>query len=261
MAAVLQAVPLVLKGHANPNPFETNEVLKHLYETLQACDFGAKRHSEMLGLLEEYLFTDNAFIVANSANPNVLWSVVTLLTYYLIRYVRHQSRVFAAGSQSVTDIQAPEGVVSCWADLITRLADQLQRPLSWYDLLYANNWRVTEQGMNAIFLVNDVPKPGPDGVIQPSLALSDEDRFVVAMVKIGAAPEAAPERLAKALDEHRFTDKLFYENYIVNFGYFYRIKPYLKERLQTISMRFPLPCLNDHFGIKSDQVESFITNE
>lgn len=256
-----QPIAVLKSGHLNINVYNEFTTLAELYGKLRTCDFTRDQHAALCGAIYGTVLDDAAFFKANSQNPNVIWSLATLFTHYLASFVRHQVAHFASTNQNVTKIDVPAVALTAWCDIVNVLRTQLDRPITWYDLLVANNWtRVAASVPNTTRL--EILFTGAPAVHDSDAAAGSSLEavgFYTALVKLGGAPaDRVAEGLAAATSQGLISDRLFFEHYVTPIQNFYRIKsPGLETKLQTISMRMPIPELNDEFGLDADFIEKF----
>jgi hypothetical protein len=247
-AAPLPATSLQMQGYVTQNVFESNDILGTLYDKVRSCTYTAESHATTAGIIYEYLLNGQTFIEANITNPNIVWSLASLFTYYLIGYVRYQSNSFAVGNQNVALIRAPLKIVETWGRLVDTLAIQLNRPVSWFDLLYAANWRIgADRKPEPIFSLSSRATDAPQGALTNA-----ESDFMIALIRISADPTTVGLNMQIAMDRNYISSAAFYHYYVTYFNYLYRISPSIEGRLKVISMRLPIEELNVHFGIESD---------
>ncbi len=249
-----------LKEHVVLNASPDNSVLDQVYKTIRntsAAD--SMQNSHLTGLLYTHFLSDRRFIETNNANTQVLWSLMTALTYYLLRFVYRIRKHHVTNTENTTRITVPEQVVEEWFYLIDTISRRLQRRLTWYDLLYANNCYIDSSGAPAVLLTVRDKTIHTDGE-EPTTVLSEqaeaEANFALGMVMVGGArPEVRDAAVQHYIDIGYLTSESFHKYYVSTFNLFYLIHPPIRDRLANISMLFPITQMNatDMFDIEVEQ--------
>lgn len=237
--------PFIMQNHVCPNVRAKNKVLDGLYRNHQSYNI-VTDHSPMAGALYNIVRSHQQFLSETVAeDPNVLWSMLTLLTYYLIRFAKREVEDHIARHENLKSVKAPEPLMKLWYTMVGQLGQRLGRPVCWYDLLFANNFEAeadNEVKVNPLLTVCQ----GAD---------INEVNFIRAMIIIGGYK--TPERIRQSFENYKsehYLDMQFFNVYYVNcFNLLGRIRGLDGGQLNTISCMFPVGELNDHFNIHSPQ--------
>jgi hypothetical protein len=243
---------LFMRMHVCPNVWGENSTLKAVYTKHRALDIMTE-NAQIMGVLYNVQRSNPTFLTQLvSENPNVLWSYLTLLTYYLIRFAKREIEASVARHENMQFVRAPEVVVTTWYGLVKQLGQRLGRPLSWYDLLYANNFYDCGGRLEPLLTVMRA-----DGA--PSDV--NEVNFMRAMTMLGGYRDAVVQGYFEAYrDDQYLTNEFFNAYYVRYLNLLGRIHGLNRGQLSTISCMFPIAVLNEHFAITKPQEERLLNN-